>query len=156
MEIERKFKINTLPDLDKYKCFEIEQAYLSRNPVVRVRRKNDAYILTYKRKFRSGQDGPIVNDEREMPLTPESFAHLVEKRDGIVIKKKRYIIPLEQDGLVAELDVFEGDLEGLFFAEVEFPDIATAENFEKPDWLGEDVTGDKRYSNGYLSAKGHF
>ena len=152
MEIERKFTIKHLPEnLEQYESAEIEQGYLCRAPVVRVRRYGDDYILTYKNRVASSADGPIVNIEEEFPLTEESYRHLLEKADGNVISKRRYRIPL-YDGLVAELDVFRGKFSGLVFAEVEFKDVEQSQSFIKPDWFDEDVTADYHYSNGYMSS----
>ena len=67
-----------------------------------------------------------------------------------MIIKTRYNIKLENN-LNVELDVFHGNLEGLVFAEVEFPNVEISESFEKPNWLGEDISFDKRYDNTYLS-----
>ena len=67
--------------------------------------------------------------------------------------KTRYLIPLD-GGLTAEVDVYEGTLDGLLTAEVEFPDEAAAHAFAAPQWMGEDVTGDKRYANQRLATDG--
>ena len=53
-----------------------------------------------------------------------------------------------------ELDVYAGELEGLLVAEVEFPDQASAEQFEPPDWFGDEVTGDRQYLNQTLATQG--
>ena len=151
MEIEKKFTVKRMPDgLGSYEYADIEQGYLLRGPVVRVRRWNNDYILTYKQKTRESGSKTIVNLKEEFPLNKEGFYHLLEKCDGNVIKKRRYLIPL-YDGLTAELDVFDGNLKGLVFAEVEFKSVAQAEAFVLPEWFDKDVTEDKRYSNGYLS-----
>lgn len=139
MEIERKFLIKNLPDLSQYKFHEIEQGYLSVSPVVRIRKKDDKYILTYKGA------GLMAREEIEAELTEESYYHLREKIDGNPITKTRYLIPL--DPYTIELDVFKGHKEGLVMAEVEFPSIEEAESFVKPEWFGEEVTQDKRYHN---------
>lgn len=139
MEIERKFLIKELPDLSKYEFLEIEQGYLSTNPVVRIRKKNDKYILTYK------GSGLFAREEIEANLTKEAYEHLATKIDGYLIRKKRYLIPL--DPYTIELDVFEGHMEGLIMAEVEFPSVEEANSFTPPTWFGEDVTEDKRYHN---------
>ena len=87
MEIERKFLIKSLPDnLESYSCDTLIQAYISTEPVIRVRQKNEDYILTLK------SAGLLAREEIEMPLTEESFKHLLSKKDGISIKKKRYKI----------------------------------------------------------------
>ena len=91
-----------------------------------------------------------MREEHNLPLTPEAYEHLKAKADGNIIHKTRYFIPLT-DGLTVELDQFHGPFEGLFLAEVEFPDEASALAFLPPAWFGEDVTFDSRYHNSYLS-----
>ena len=90
--------------------------------MVRIRRDNNDYILTYKSK------GMMIREEYNLPLTKESYEHLKEKIDGRLITKKRYVIPLK-DSLFIELDIFSGDLAPLMLAEVEFPDEETANHF---------------------------
>lgn len=152
MEIERKFKIKKFPDnLFEYESKKIEQGYLCINPVVRIRQCNNQYILTYKNKQQiSENDIAVRNEEIEMPLTKEGYLHLREKIDFHLIKKTRYIIPLNHE-LVAELDIFEGNLKGLSFIEVEFPDEKAAKEFIIPDWFSEDVSFDRRYHNSQLA-----
>ena len=155
MEIERKYLVKYMPQqVTDGNCtkLEIEQGYLCRNPVVRIRKSNDDYILTYKHKQDiSAVDGnPLINEEIEAPLNEKAFKHLKKKVDDHIIHKTRYVILLG-NGLKAELDVFHKRLEGLVFAEVEFPDVETADSFVAPDWFGEDISSDKRYSNGHLS-----
>lgn len=150
MEIEKKFLVKTLPpNLDNYKKKQIEQGYLCLNPVVRIRKSNEKYILTYKCLADSLADVRI-NNEIDTSLTKEGYEHLREKIDGYIIKKTRYIIPLP-DGHTGELDVFGARLEGLYFIEVEFADKEDAANFVPPDWFGANVSSDKRYANSYLS-----
>lgn len=149
MEIERKFLISALPEkLQQYPVWLLEQAYLCREPVVRVRREEcgeeKQYILTYKSK------GLMVREEYNLPLNAASYEHLKQKADGRVITKKRYRIPTEE-GLTIELDVFEGELAGLVLAEVEFPDEQTAERYQPPQWFGREVTYEKTYHNSNLS-----
>lgn len=153
MEIERKYLIRYMPEqINDCIRLEIEQGYLCRKPVVRIRKSNDDYILTYKNKQKdSNVDGrPLISEEVEVPLNKKAFDHLKEKVDNHIISKTRYVIPLE-NGLKAELDVFHKRLEGLVFVEVEFPDVETSESFVTPDWFGEEITADRRYSNGNLS-----
>ena len=150
MEIEKKFTIKELPEnLDSYKKFEIEQGYLCSKPVVRIRKKNDKYILTYKNRNGISQDVACACEEIEMELSEESFYHLKEKCDGNIIRKTRYVIPIE-DNLKVELDVFHGHLEGLRFAEVEFRTEEQAKNFKLLPWFLKDVTHDKRYKNSFI------
>ena len=144
MEIERKFLIKELPkNLETYPCRHLEQGYLSTAPVVRVRKDNDKYELTYKGK------GAMVREEYNLPLTAESFEHLKQKIDGRLIVKKRYMIPYGD--FTIELDVFEADLAPLTLAEVEFSSEEEANAFVAPDWFAEDVTFSKLYHNSYLS-----
>ncbi|HAI92134.1 MAG TPA: adenylate cyclase [Butyrivibrio sp.] len=145
MEIERKFLIKKLPDnLTSYKARKIEQAYLCTDPVVRVRRDNDDYYLTYKSK------GMIVREEYNLPLTKEAYGHLLAKADGNIITKTRYEIP-EKDNLTIELDVFEGKFDGLLLAEVEFASEEEALCYIPPEWFGEDVSNSTKYHNSTLS-----
>ncbi len=150
MEIERKYLVKELPELSGAETKKIEQAYLCRGPVVRIRRSNDDYILTYKSKLGLSQEHAIQNTEVELPLTKEAYEHLKQKADGSAVEKTRYILPIGE-GLKAELDVFEGRLSGLVFVEVEFPDEERAIQFVPPVWFGEDVSAYYVFSNGYLS-----
>lgn len=146
MEIERKYLISETPvALNSCSFHKIEQGYLCTQPVVRVRRQDDSYYLTYKGK------GLMVREEYNLPLTEEAYHHLLPKADGNIITKTRYLIPLE-DGLTCELDVFEGAFQGLILAEVEFPDEQSAMNFTPPDWFTREVTNDPRYHNSYMSS----
>lgn len=147
MEIERKYLVEKLPDgYENYPCKAIEQGYLCREPVVRVRKEDESYYLTYKGK------GLLVREEYNLPLTREAYEHLVRKADGVVLKKRRYLIPVLGDGgLVVELDVFEGRFEGLILAEVEFDSVEEAEGFVPPEWFGRDVTFSGEYQNSVLS-----
>ena len=126
MEIERKFTLKSLPDnLESYPSHHIEQVYLNYNPVVRARKQDDEYYLTYK------GSGMMARDESNLPLNEESYYHLREKADGSVISKRRYLIPLEHPGfnegfptppadysLTIELDVFDVPFAPLIMAEV--------------------------------------
>ncbi len=144
MEIERKFLIKKLPEnLDSYPVRHLEQGYLCTAPVIRIRRDNDKYELTYKGK------GCMVREEHNLPLTKEAYEHLREKIDGRLIVKKRYMIPFGQ--YTIELDVFEGDLAPLLLAEVEFASEEEAKAFIAPEWFAEDVTYSKLYHNSFLS-----
>ncbi len=148
MEIERKYLIHSLPErLEQYESKQIEQGYLCTNPVVRIRRSNENYILTYK------GEGLMVREEYNLPLTKEGYEHMCGKADGILIKKTRYLIPLT-DRLTIELDVFSGELEGLLLAEVEFETEEEANSFIPPAWFGEDVTFSDKYHNSTLSKSG--
>lgn len=145
MEIERKYLIRKLPEsLEQYQYHLIEQAYLCTSPVVRIRRQDNDYILTYKGK------GMLAREEYNLPLTKEGYEHMLPKADGNILTKKRYLIPLSES-LTAELDIFEGKFAGLMLVEVEFPDEGAAECFLPPEWFGEEVTFSTSYHNSTLS-----
>lgn len=160
MEIERKYKIKSLPsDLASYPYKRIEQGYLNVDPVVRVRKEDDEYYLTYKGK------GMMAREEHNLYLTEEAYKHLLAKADGNIISKKRYLIPLLHPGfregfpkppegysLTIELDVFDAPFAPLIMAEVEFGSEEAAEAFLPPDWFGEEVTYNKEYHNSYMAS----
>lgn len=144
MEIERKFKVKRLPeDLEQYPLRRLEQGYLSTGPVVRVRRDNGDYYLTYKGA------GAMAKEEHNLPLTEKAYRHLLAKADGLVIRKNRYCLPCGR--YTIELDIFDPPLSPLVVAEVEFPTEEEALAFRPPDWFGEEVTDDRSYSNASLS-----
>ena len=143
MEIERKYLLKKLPDnLDTYRHRHLEQGYLCTAPVVRIRKDDDRYELTYK----SG--GMMVRQEYNLLLTKDSYEHLKKKIDGRLISKKRYMIPYEK--YMIELDVFENDLAPLGLAEVVFETEEEANTFTPPEWFGKDVTFSKAYHNSVL------
>lgn len=146
MEIERKYLVVTPPEhYQEYSFHQIEQAYLCTEPVVRIRREDDSYYLTYKSK------GLMVREEYNLPLTKEAYYHLLSKADGNILTKTRYLIPIEGQNLTIELDIFEGKFTGLILAEVEFETEKEAKEFVAPDWFFEDVTFSGEYQNSRLS-----
>ncbi len=153
MEIERKFLVKRMPaHLEQYASLNMEQGYLCTKPVVRVRRENDTFYLTYKGK------GKMAREEANLPLTAKAYEHLLEKCDGYRIAKTRYRIPLAglgeaYQGLTAELDLFSAP-GPLRMVEVEFPTESAALSFCPPDWFGAEVTDDKRYHNAHMSRCG--
>lgn len=160
MEIERKFTLKKLPEnLETYPCHIIEQAYLNTEPVIRIRQQDDSYYLTYK------GNGLMAREEYNLPLDKPSYQHLLQKADGNVISKRRYVIPLENPqftddfisfstpALVIELDIFEPPFAPLIMAEVEFPSEEMANAFLPPDWFDEDVTMNPEYHNSNMSRK---
>ncbi len=157
MEIERKYLIKTLPDnLESYPHHLIEQGYLNTQPVVRIRKQDTDYYLTYK------GGGLMAREEYNLPLNEVSYEHLKTKADGNIITKVRYVIPIEhpkfQEGFLCdddpelkiELDIFSSPLT-LQMAEVEFPTIEMANAFIPPAWFGEDVTMNTAYHNSTMS-----
>jgi adenylate cyclase len=148
MEIERKFLFERLPQ-DAGSSQRIEQGYLAitdDGTEVRVRRWSDGQVLTVKHG--SGE----VRTEVELALSAEQFSELWPLTEGRRIAKTRWHAPVGD--LEWDLDVFEGSLEGLKVAEVEFSDEEEARAFEPPDWIGEEVTEDPRYANERLATDG--
>ena len=146
MEIERKFLVSWLPkNLEQYPKRRIEQAYLCTYPVLRIRRKDETYILTYK------GPGFLTREEHEFPLTEEAYRHLLGKADGNQILKDRYEIPYGNDTI--ELDIFDEPFAPLVLAEVEFSSEEEALAFQAPEWFGEEVTYDPAYTNAAMSRR---
>ena len=148
MEIERKFLTKNIPfDITAYPYKQISQAYISFSPTIRIRRSDDAYILTVKGK------GHLAREEFELPLTKADYDRLFLITEGTPVVKKRYLVPVE-GGYTAEVDLYEGELEGLMTTEVEFSSLEAAESFAAPDWFGKDVSEEKAYKNTSLSLYG--
>jgi len=147
MEIERKFLTKQIPfDITAYPYKQISQAYISFSPTIRIRQSDEKYILTVKGK------GHLAREEFELLLTKEDYDRLLLKTEGAPVIKKRYLVPVEK--YTAEVDIYEGELEGLMTTEVEFPSLEEAENFVAPDWFGKDVSEEKAYKNTSLSLYG--
>lgn len=146
-ETERKFLVLR----DDYKAaatekFDIAQGYLSSHPerTVRVRIKGNKGFLTIKGK---GNESGTTRMEWEKEISLDEAKLLLPLCEKGAIEKTRYEIPCGKH--VYEVDEFYGDNAGLVIAEIELEDENEA--FEKPDWLSEEVTGDERYYNAYLS-----
>ena len=147
-EIERKFLVRQMPEnLSQYPHADIAQGYLaiaSEGVQVRLRKAGDKRTLTYKKNKSGGRE------EREIELTPEQFAVLWPATEGRRLTKTRYDVP--HGSHVVEIDVYTGKHQGLIVAEVEFDDEQSAREFRAPDWLGKDVSHDRRYSNQLLAS----
>jgi CYTH domain-containing protein len=137
-----------MPDaLTQFPHADIWQGYLVTAPggvQVRMRKAGEKYSLTYKR----GRGN--AREEREIELTREQFEILWPATEGRRLTKTRYDVPLGDR--VVEIDVYTGQHEGLVVAEVEFDDEQSARDFAVPDWLGKDVSHDRRYSNQLLAS----
>lgn len=147
-EIERKFLVRKLPNgLTSYPHRKISQGYLvslDDGLQVRLRNSGEKYSLAFKRG--AGR----VREEREIELTRPQFDALWPATEGKQLLKTRYEVPFGHR--MVEIDVYHERHEGLVVAEVEFDDEKTATDFQPPDWLGDDVTGDPRYSNQLLAS----
>jgi adenylate cyclase len=148
VEVERKFLVPEAPDLSGADAEEIVQGYLAigADGEVRLRRRGEALVLTAKRG--SG----LSREEAEVEVEPEQFERLWPLTEGRRLHKRRHVVP--HGDLRIEVDVYEGELEGLMVGEVEFPSEEAARAFEPPGWLGDEVTGDERYLNETLATRG--
>jgi CYTH domain-containing protein/CHAD domain-containing protein len=147
-EIERKFLVEEMPRAEAA-ATTIEQGYLALDSraEVRLRRIGGELLLTAK----SGHGE--VREEVEVPIEPGAFEALWPLTAGRRVRKVRHYVPLGE-GLRAEIDVYEGTLDGLRTAEVEFGSRQEADRFAPPPWLGAELTGDERYANQTLATEG--
>lgn len=145
-EIERKFLVKG--DYKKFvtKQTKIVQAFLSTVPerTVRVRIKEDEGFLTIKG---IGNESGAARYEFEKGISIEDAKDLLAICEPGLIDKTRFIVPAT-NGLFFEVDEFYGENNGLTVAEIEVPTEDTA--FEKPAWLGKEVTGEVKYYNSKL------
>ena len=155
MEIERKWLVekSKIPyDFEKLEKFRIEQAYISFLPTIRIRSiNNEKFVLTIK--SRSGTDSFLSRKEAEIEISREEYNSLMKKASGRIIEKTRYLFRRE-DGLLEEIDVFEGEFSGLCYLEIEFESEEKAKDFPSPEWVEKDVTADKKFTNGSLARNG--
>lgn len=150
VEVERKFLVGAIPEnLDEFNHEAIKQGYLvigEDGSEARLRNRDGSYTMTVKSK------GELSRGEWEAPITSEQFAVWWPATNGKRVEKTRYSIPLGEN--VIELDIYEGQLEGLVTAEVEFKSEAEANSFQAPEWMGVDVTSDKAFKNQQLAVNG--
>lgn len=143
IEIERKFLLaNNHWQQQISHSTRIAQGYLATDPTVRVRVKGDAGFLTIKGKSLDG----ISRTEFEYPIPAADALELLQLCPN-VLDKTRHLV--EFAGFAWEIDEFHGENTGLIVAEIELPAVDTV--FEKPEWIGAEVTGDVRYYNSMLS-----
>lgn len=149
IEIERKFLV-TSEDFKKeaFAKHQIAQGYLNSNPdrTVRIRIKGESGFLTIKGK---NNDSGTTRFEWETEIALMEAKPLLDLCEKGILLKTRYEIRVGKH--VYEVDVFHGENEGLIIAEIELS--SEQEVFEKPNWLGKEVTGDNRYYNSYISQK---
>lgn len=145
MEIERKFLVKQLPNLNNLKFKNVSQGYLNFQPEIRVRSMNNTeFYLTQK------SDGTITREEIETSINETTFNILSNLINGRIVSKTRYYIPLGLE-TTAELDIYSDELNGLSTIEIEFKTEEQALNFNIPDWFGKEVTFDKKYKNKNLA-----
>lgn len=151
-EIERKFLANLAlleGSPDDYEHTAIRQGYLvigENGSEARLRDKAGKYTITVKTK------GDLVRGEWETELSEDQFEVLWAATEGKRVEKTRFKIPY--DGHVIELDIYEGELDGLVTAEIEFESVQASQQFVPPGWLGKDVTQDSSFKNQNLACEG--
>ena len=146
-EIERKFLVKGEYQSLATQSHRITQGYISSHPErnVRIRIKEDKGFLTIKGK---GNESGTTRFEWEKEISLAEAKELMKLCEPGVIDKTRFLIPIGPH--IFEVDEFYGENEGLIIAEIELN--SETETFEKPNWLGAEVTGNNRYYNSYLSA----
>lgn len=144
-EIERKFLVKGDFKSEVFKSTRITQGYLSSVPerTVRVRVKGDKGFITIKG---IGNESGASRFEWEKEIPVEEVRDLLKICEPGVIDKTRYLV--KNGEFTFEVDEFYGDNDGLTVAEIELPDEQA--QFNRPDWLGEEVTGDVRFYNSML------
>lgn len=145
-EIEKKFLVKGDFRNEVFKTVHIVQGYLSRVPerVVRIRIKDDKGFITIK-----GKNVGATRFEWEKEIPIEEAKKLLELCEPGLVDKTRHLIKNTDGKHTWEVDVFHGSKEGIVIAEIELDD--ENEPFDRPSWLGEEVTGDRRYYNSSLS-----
>ena len=146
MEIERKFLVKKHPDFRKaaFQVTHIRQGYIPADgATVRIRIRDDEAFLTIKGK---SADGGMSRYEFEKEITLDEARELLKLCRGGVIDKHRHLVKSGRHTF--EVDEFHGDNAGLVMAEVELKNAD--EPFEKPDFIGPEVTGDRRFYNSRL------
>jgi len=146
MEIERKFLVNEIPDLTNTIYTEITQGYLSFDPEIRIRCDSNKYYITKK------SNGDIAREEIELEIDEKVYNILSNLIKGNIITKIRHFI--SANGKIAELNIYQKDLEGLSIVEVEFDSLEEANSFEIPLWFGEEVTYIDKYKNKNIAKNG--
>lgn len=145
LEIERKFLVKHGGAFKRAatSSSHIRQGYIPADgATVRIRTRDDKAYLTIKAKSRDG----ISRYEFEKEILPDEAAHLLRLCRGGLIDKHRYLVPYK--GHTFEVDEFHGDNDGLVMAEVELK--SEDEPYEKPDFIGPEVTGDRHFYNSHL------
>ena len=146
IEIERKFLVKNLDFIKESSSKKlIEQGYLSKDPnrIVRVRIIDNKGVLTFKGK---SFDGGTSRVEIEKEISIKDANELMKLCIPSIIRKVRYII--NKNNHIFEVDVFQEHNKGLIVAEVELN--SKKEKILKPNWLGKEVTGNKKYYNSQL------
>ena len=147
-EIERKFLVSGDFKKEAYGSVRITQGYLSSVPqrVVRVRVKGEKGYLTIKG---AANETGVSRFEWEKEISLQDAQSLLQLAEPGIIDKTRYLIKNTDGNHIWEVDEFHGENDGLIMAEIELSN--ENDPFNKPEWLGKEVTGDKRYYNSFIA-----
>lgn len=148
LEIERKFLVDSMEFIDgAISKTKIVQGFLNTHPerTVRIRVKGEKGFITVKGK---SNDSGTTRFEWESEIDIKDAEKLLQLCEKGVIEKTRYLVPIGNHAF--EVDIFDGENKGLILAEVELNN--ENESIQKPNWLGNEVTGDVRYYNSQLSS----
>ncbi len=151
MEIERKFLVKGDFRQDAHTSSHIVQGYLSVNRLnsVRVRIRDDKGYITVKGK---SVNGGLTRFEWEKEIPVGEARDLLTLAEPGTIDKTRHLVKNTDGVHTWEVDEFHGNNEGLIMAEIELS--SEDDTFDRPEWLGEEVTGDPRYYNSSLRKNG--
>ena len=150
LENERSFLVKDLTIVMPVKREPISQHYLTQGKEpLRLRRRGDKFELTQKKRVT--QDDLSRQEETTLMVDERMYNALAPLAVRSLTKTRSYLFL--DNGLVAEIDVFQGPLEGLLMVEVEFPNEAAREAFVPPDWFGRDVSQEEWSSNAFLAGK---
>lgn len=156
-EIERKYLVKYMPErFYAYDHKELEQAYLDYGEDgglekrIRLMRSRSTVHYLYTEK----SDGTLSREENEFEISKKEFDRLAVEAVSKFVKKARYYIPVSDGKLLAELDVYHGELSGLVTVEVEFRSLDDSSSFIPPEWFGNEITEDLRYKNKNLAQNG--
>ena len=157
-EIERKYLVRKEDinfSLKQFKHKKIVQGFIYLKPAIRVRKCGDKYYLAIKSKAPKKYDkfDDLIRTEYEIEIDKKAFKNLLKLCTGRIIYKTRYFIPykLKNKSYTIELDIFEKDLKGLIYAEIEFKTLKEASNIVVPGWFYKDITNIEKYKNTQLS-----
>jgi adenylate cyclase len=149
VEIERKWLVQTSPELSGYRGEAVMQGYIAvagDGTEVRLRQLDGKCFQTVK------SEGGLVRDEIEVELSERQFEALWPATSGRRLEKTRYTMAWA--GKAVEVDVYHGELDGLVVAEVEFISAGDSAQFAPPDWFGREVTEDEADKNVNLALHG--
>lgn len=149
-EIERRWLLKEIPEeidiiFGGFREVDMRQWYISKSPVLRLRNEsNQRFIFCIKTQ---GEPDEIGKPEEESKLSYKEFENLMKLVITEPIHKTRYYIPLSND-LIAEFDIYHGNLKGMYTVEVEFKTEEQAKEFIAPTWFGKkEITGIYKYAN---------